>query len=114
MESAPSAAWIFFRICKRQDLWNIIGRLSWAVTFMYKLQSNLLVAWCVLPLFGIPLSTQAQTRNVALLSFTNAWRYNQTVSWDNIDWTAKTFDDTALPSGRGVLAYETNNAFVTT
>lgn len=47
-----------------------------------------------------------------LIPLTNAWRYNQTVSYNGSNWTAPTFNDSALPLGRGVLAYETNSAFV--
>src|ERR1051325_82078 len=60
-----------------------------------------------------PLLAPAQSTEVVLLALTNSWKYNQTVSWDNTNWTAKAFDDAALPSGRGVLAFESNNVFVT-
>ena len=54
----------------------------------------------------------AQTETI-LFSLTNAWRYNQTVSYDGTNWTTPNFNDDALPSGRGVLALEdANNAFV--
>lgn len=43
---------------------------------------------------------------VTLFTFTNAWRYNQTTSYDGVPWTLPGFDDSALPVGRGVLAVE--------
>ena len=60
---------------------------------------------------GLPggeMNCSAQTTEVILFSLTNAWRYNQTVSYDGTNWTAPGFNDTALPSGRGVLAVEDN------
>ena len=58
-------------------------------------------------------SSNAQTLNRVLFGFTNTWRYNQTTSYDGSNWTAVNFNDSALPSGRGVLAYESNNVTVT-
>src|SRR4051812_19836953 len=80
---------------------------------MDTLRTNWLLKWCILALVGIPCFSRAQVKQVNLLSFTNSWKYNQTVSWDNTNWTSRSFDDTALPSGPGVLAFETNNVFVT-
>jgi uncharacterized repeat protein (TIGR03806 family) len=57
---------------------------------------------------------QAQPVHQLLFNYTNTWRYNQTASYDGTNWTAPTFDDSALPSGRGVLAQEDANSFVTT
>lgn len=48
-----------------------------------------------------------------LLPLTNSWRYNQTMVWDGTNWMAQGFDDSTLPAGRGVLAQESNNSFVT-
>src|ERR1051325_8297527 len=62
-------------------------------------------------LVGFPLLSRGQS--VVLFGLTNSWRYNQTVSYDGTNWTASSFDDSALPVGRGVLAYESNNTFVT-
>ena len=50
---------------------------------------------------------------INLLGFTNSWRYNQTTSYDGVNWTAPGFDDSALPSGRGVFGNESGNTFVT-
>ncbi|HMJ90987.1 MAG TPA: PQQ-dependent sugar dehydrogenase, partial [Candidatus Acidoferrum sp.] len=49
---------------------------------------------------------QAEAKEVVLFGFTNSWRYNQTTSYDGTNWTAPSFDDSALPSGQGVLAME--------
>src|SRR5688572_13070173 len=59
------------------------------------------------------LKSHAQTVDYVLFGLTNSWRYNQTVSYDGSNWTARAFDDSLLPSGRGVLAWESNNTFVT-
>ena len=56
---------------------------------------------------------EAQLSPLALFGFTNSWRYNQTTSYDGVNWTAVNFDDSALPVGRGVLAQEDSNVFVT-
>ncbi len=74
-----------------------------------------LAALLVLAVFVLtPAWLRAQSGEVILFGLTNAWRYNQTVSYDGTNWTAPNFDDTALPLGRGVLALEdANNAFVT-
>jgi glucose/arabinose dehydrogenase/mono/diheme cytochrome c family protein len=57
---------------------------------------------------------QAQPTHQLIFNFTNSWRFNQTTSYDGTNWTAPAFDDSALPSGRGVLALEdAGNPFVT-
>lgn len=68
-----------------------------------------MVAAAVLVSFTSPAAAQT----LQLFTFTNTWRYNQTTSYDGVNWTAPGFDDSALPSGRGVLAVEVNNSFVT-
>ena len=55
----------------------------------------------------------AQSTEVILFGLTNSWRYNQTASYDGVNWTATNFNDSALPAGRGVLALESGNTFVT-
>lgn len=45
-------------------------------------------------------------REIILFGWTNSWRYNQTTSYDGVNWTAPGFNDSALPTGRGVLARE--------
>ena len=63
---------------------------------------------------GAAIDTSAQPIERVLLSLTNTWRYNQTTSYDGVNWTAPDFDDSTLPAGRGVLAVEdTGNTFVT-
>ncbi len=67
--------------------------------------------------FNLVVSTtisHAQSSNVVLFGFTNTWKYNQTASYDGTNWTARDFDDSALPGGRGVLGLEdAANTFVT-
>ncbi len=48
----------------------------------------------------------ASAAETILFTLTNSWRYNQTVSYDGTNWTAPSFDDSALPVGRGALAVE--------
>jgi hypothetical protein len=48
----------------------------------------------------------ASAAETILITLTNSWRYNQTSSYDGTNWTAPTFDDSALAVGRGVLAEE--------
>jgi glucose/arabinose dehydrogenase len=67
--------------------------------------------WVALAIGG--LAFRAQSAQV-IFPLTNSWRYNQTVSYDGVNWTAPNFDDSALPVGRGVLALEdAANPFVT-
>ena len=63
---------------------------------------------------GSAVKSRAQSSNVVLFGFTNTWKYNQTSSSDGSNWTARAFDDSTLPSGRGVLGFEdAANTFVT-
>ncbi len=71
-----------------------------------------LLATALLALWGAALAGHGQSE-IILLRLTNSWQYNQTTSYDGTNWTAPGFDDSGLPSGRGVLAYETNSSFVT-
>ncbi len=66
-------------------------------------------------LLAVAASTAFAQSEVLIFSFTNAWRYNQTTSYDAVAWTAPGFDDSTLPLGRGVFGREdAGNAFVTT
>lgn len=59
-------------------------------------------------------SLAARPAETILFGLTNAWHYNQTTSYDAVNWTATNFNDSALPAGRGVLAVEdAANTFVT-
>src|SRR5687768_10463091 len=71
-----------------------------------------IIIFALLPVVPV-LKSRAQTIDYVLFGFTNSWRYNQTTSYDGSNWTARAFDDSLLPSGRGVLAWESNNVFVT-
>ena len=63
---------------------------------------------------GAVMNAPAQSPGLVLINLTNTWRYNQTTSYDGINWTAPGFVDSALPAGRGVLGLEdANNSFVT-
>ena len=79
-----------------------------------RIKSRNYLAVLLLAVFVLtPAWLRAQPGEVILFGLTNAWRYNQTVSYDGTNWTAANFDDSALPSGRGVLALEdTFNPFV--
>ena len=63
--------------------------------------------------FVVTVTTGHAQAETILFGFTNVWRYDENVSFDAADWTAPTFDDSVLAAGGGVLAYETNNTFVT-
>ena len=47
---------------------------------------------------------------LALMTFPQVWKYNQTQNLDGVSWMATNFNDTAWPSGPGLLAYENNTA----
>jgi glucose/arabinose dehydrogenase/mono/diheme cytochrome c family protein len=69
----------------------------------------------VIALVGSVMNSRGQSGEFVLFGLTNTWKYNQTVSYDGVNWTAPAFDDSALPGGRGVLALEdAMNPFVTT
>lgn len=46
--------------------------------------------------------------SVTLLTYESVWRYMQVSNLDGINWMAREFDDTAWPTGPGLLAYENN------
>ncbi len=47
---------------------------------------------------------------VNLMDYTQVWKYNQTQNLDGVNWTATNYNDSAWPSGPGLLAYESNTA----
>jgi hypothetical protein len=57
------------------------------------------------------LSTQP-AQNLPLLSYTNAWKFMQVSNLDSATWTVAAFNDTAWPSGPGLLAFENNGSIV--
>jgi glucose/arabinose dehydrogenase/mono/diheme cytochrome c family protein len=64
-------------------------------------------------IFAFARPVRAQSTGIILFGLTNSWRYNQTASYDAVNWTAPNFNDSSLPSGRGVLGFEdAGNAFV--
>jgi len=40
------------------------------------------------------------------MPFTHAWRYNQANNLDGVNWMATNYNDSAWPSGPGLLAFE--------
>jgi len=68
-----------------------------------------LTAVCLMALGG---SCGAQSPPLILFPLTNSWRYQQTTNFDGVNWTAPAFDDSAWPSGPGLLYVETS-PFVT-
>jgi len=49
---------------------------------------------------------------VTVMELTNTWKYNQNGTSLGTTWRSTTYDDSAWPSGHGVLAYETDNQTV--
>jgi CotH kinase protein/Lamin Tail Domain/Putative Ig domain/PA14 domain len=47
--------------------------------------------------------------NIALMANTSVWKYMQTSNLDGVSWTATNFNDSAWPSGSGLLAFENNS-----
>ena len=47
-----------------------------------------------------------------LLSFGSVWKYDQADNLDGVNWTAPSYDDSAWPTGPGLLAFE-NNSLIT-
>jgi hypothetical protein len=56
--------------------------------------------------------TALPPQSIPLLAYTNAWKYMQVSNLDGVNWTAPAFNDSAWPSGAGLLAYE-NNTLIT-
>ena len=48
--------------------------------------------------------------SLTLMAFPQVWKYNQTQSLDGMSWMATDFNDSAWPSGPGLLAHESNTA----
>ncbi len=46
----------------------------------------------------------------SLMAYTNVWRFNQSNNLDAVNWTATNYNDSAWPSGPGLLAFENNTA----
>lgn len=51
-------------------------------------------------------------QSLALLAYTNVWRFMQVSNLDGINWTAPAYNDAGWPCGPGLLACE-NNAAIT-
>ena len=69
-------------------------------------QDNSRVAnWAaVSPGYGLP------PASLALLTYGQVWRYNQSNNLDAINWISPTFNDASWPAGPGLLAFESNGA----
>jgi len=48
--------------------------------------------------------------SVTLLAYESVWRYMQVSNLDGINWMAREFDDSAWPTGSGLLACENNQS----
>src|SRR5262245_45189409 len=59
------------------------------------------------------IGAHGESPEIVLFGFSHTWRFNQSVPYPDKEWTLASFDDSALPDGAGVLAFETNNVFVT-
>ncbi len=60
--------------------------------------------------WAIGAATVSVPQSIALLTYTNIWKYMQVSNLDGVNWTATGFNDAAWPSGPGLLAFETNPA----
>jgi hypothetical protein len=66
-------------------------------------QDNSRVAnWAV----GASLSVPPQT--IPMLAYSSTWKFMQDSNLDGTNWTAPDYDDSAWPSGAGLLAFENN------
>jgi hypothetical protein len=61
--------------------------------------------------WSIGAATVSVPQSIALLTYTNIWKYMQVSNLDGVNWTATGFNDSAWPSGPGLLAFE-NNAVI--
>lgn len=57
----------------------------------------------------VDLGVPGQPQTVRLLQQNSTWKYNQTDSLDAVNWTAENYDDSAWPSGPGLLAFENHS-----
>src|ERR1043166_1647880 len=46
--------------------------------------------------------------NITVMAMNNVWKYNESTNLDAVNWRSTNYDDSAWPSGSGLLAYETN------
>jgi hypothetical protein len=54
--------------------------------------------------------SEVSAASVNLFGLTNVWRYEQTTNFDGVSWMAPAFDDSAWPSGPGLLYVEDHPA----
>ncbi len=57
-------------------------------------------------------TTVVPSQSIPLLAYTSVWRFMQVSNLDGVNWTAPAYDDSAWPSGPGLLAYENNAAIM--
>ncbi len=70
-------------------------------------QDNSRVAnWDVAPAFALP------PQSLPLLDFSSVWKFMQVSNLDSVNWTAPAYNDSAWPSGPGLLAFENNASIV--
>lgn len=51
-------------------------------------------------------------QTVPLLEYTNTWKFMQVSNLDGVNWTAPAYNDSAWPTGEGLLAFENNASIV--
>ncbi len=56
----------------------------------------------------VDMGIQGQPQITRLFNYDNVWRYDQTENLDGVNWMAGNYNDSAWPSGPGLLAYESN------
>src|SRR5262245_6721361 len=77
------------------------------------------LVWALVAVLGVTLSVarravaQEDSREVILFGLNQTWRYNQFLPFADRDWTMPWYNDSFLPQGGGVFAFETNNVAVT-
>src|SRR6185436_1484189 len=78
---------------------------SLVIRFLDFFRHSSFVIWLSFPLAFPLLSHSAQTNN--FFGISNAWRYQQSANLDGTTWRQPDYDDSAWPTGPGLLAYET-------
>jgi len=60
--------------------------------------------------WSVGAATISGPQSISLLTYTNVWKYMQLSNLDGVNWTAPAFNDSAWPSGPGLLAFENNSS----